>query len=79
MCVFFRVSPANVTVMLTGVAHEAIHLLQLELRLAAAAPSAAAAAGKSAASAAKLLHQHFVCIRGSTCVLCACMCVCMPI
>lgn len=46
VCVFSRVSPANVTVMLTGVAHEAIHLLQLELRLAAAAPSAAAARQK---------------------------------
>lgn len=33
VCVCVCVSPANVTVMLTGVAHEAIHLLQPQLRL----------------------------------------------
>lgn len=70
------VSPANVTVMLTGVAHEAIHLLQPQLLQWLLLP-------KAQAAAAKLLHQHFVCITAAAhvcmCVprVCACACLCV--
>lgn len=78
MCVC--VSPANVTVMLTGVAHEAIHLLQpqllLLLWLLLLLP-------KAQAAAAKLLHQHFVCIRvGAAAHVCVCapgVCLCLSV
>lgn len=86
LCMCVCVSPANVTVMLTGVAHEAIHLLQPQLLQWLLLP-------KAQAAAAKLLHQHFVCIRAAAgaaheCVCvsrvcacafaCLCVCVCVP-
>lgn len=80
VCMCVCVSPANVTVMLTGVAHEAIHLLQpqllLLLWLLLLLP-------KAQAAAAKLLHQHFVCIRvGAAAHVCVCapgVCLCLSV
>lgn len=69
VCGGWCVSPANVTVMLTGVPHEAIHLLQPQLLQWLLLP-------KAQAAAAKLLHQHFVCIRAAAGAAHECVCVC---
>lgn len=81
VCVCVCVPPANVTVMLTGVAHGS-HSPAPAIATATAPATAPALPGKSAASAAKLLHQHFVCIRGSsssTCVCPECVYLCVPV